>query len=70
MSELFGYVNEIYYKNKSIYSVSVLEKYWVAQCGWLCLCIKVDMGMTIKNFWKLFFYWVNREHYIKFIVIK
>ena len=40
------------------------------QCGWLFLCTSVDMGMSINNFWKLFYYGVKMDHHEKFIGIR
>ena len=34
------------------------------------LCTVVDTGMTITNYWKLFRYGVNRDHYEKLIGIR
>ena len=42
-------VNEVDSHNKSRQSDLALEKWWVTQCGWLRLCTKVAMGMTITN---------------------
>ena len=46
------------------------EKFWVAQCGCLQLCMTVAMGMTITNFWELLIYGVKRYHYEKLIGIR
>ena len=70
MPKFFGYVNEVYSHNKPRRSGLVLEKLWVTQCGWLRLCMEVDMGITITNFWKLFSYGVKRNHYEKLIGIR
>ena len=61
MYKFFGSVNEVESHNKSRQSDSSLEKFWVAQCIWLCLCTTVHMGMTITNCWKLFCYGVKRD---------
>ena len=45
----FGEVNEVDSCNKSRQSDLVLEKFWVTQCGWLCLFTSVAMGITINN---------------------
>ena len=68
--QLFSVVNEVDSHNKSIQSDLALEKWWVTQYGWLRLCKKVAMGMTITNCWKLFRYGVKREHYDKLIDIR
>ena len=47
-----------------------LENLLVTQCGWLRLCTKVDMGMNISNFWKMFLYGVKRDHFEKLISIR
>ena len=63
-------VNEVDSHSKSIHSDLELEKWWVTQCGWLRLCMTVAMGMNITNCWKLFRYWVKRDHYEKKIGIR
>ena len=70
MSKFFGSVNEVQSHNKSRHSDIALEKLWIMQCVWLRLCTTVAMGMTITNFWKLFFYGVKRDQYYKFIGIR
>ena len=69
-SNFFGSVNEVGSHNKSIQSDLALEKFWVAQGGWVQLCTTVAMGMTITNCWKLFRYGVKRDHYGNFIGIR
>ena len=61
MYKFFGSVNEVEYHNKSRQSDLSLEKFCVAQCGWIYICTTGDMGMTITNFLKLFSYGVNRD---------
>ena len=68
--KFFGYVNEFDSHNKSRQYYLALEKFWVTQYGWLRLCTTVAMGMTITNFWKLFYYGVKRDHYDKSIGIR
>ena len=70
MYKLFGSVKDFDYCNRSKQSDLVLKKYWVTQCGWLWLCMKVAMGIAITNFWKLFSYGVKRYNYERFIGIK
>ena len=47
-----------------------LGKLWVTQCGCIWLCTNFSMGITIENFWKIFHYGVNIEHYDRCIGIK
>ena len=70
MSKCFSAVNEVDFRNKSRQSYLALDKWWVTQCGWMRLCTKVVMGMTITNCWKLFRYGVKRYHYDKLIGIR
>ena len=70
MYKFFGSVNEGDSYNKSRQSYLALEKFWVTQCSWLCLCTTVAIGMKITNCWKLFCYGVKRYHYNKFIGIR
>ena len=37
-----------------------LEMLWVNQCGWICLCNAVAIGMTVTNFWKIFCHGVKK----------
>ena len=67
MSNFFGSVNKVDSHNKSRQLDIALEELWVTQCGWLCLCTTVAMGMKITNSWKQFGYRIKREHYDKFI---
>ena len=70
LCQFFSAVHEVYYHNKSRKSYLALDKWWVTQCGWLQLCTTVAVGMNITNFWKLFCYGVNRDHYDKLIGIR
>ena len=70
MSKCFSAVNEVDSHNKSRQYDLTLEKWWVTQCGWLRLCKKVAMGMTMNNCWKLFRYGVKRDHCEKLIGIR
>ena len=70
MSKNKSSVNEVDSHNKAIQSYLALEKWWVTQCGWVRLCTTVAMEMTINNCWKLFRYWVKRDHYEKLIGIR
>ena len=70
MSKFFGAVNEVDSHNKSRQSDLRMDKLWVTQCGWQCLCMAVSMLMTITNCLKLFCYGVKREHYYKLIGIR
>ena len=65
MSRLFGSFNEFYPNKKPRQYGLALEKYWVNQCGWIHLCMTVAMGMTIYNFWNVYFNRVNIYHYEK-----
>ena len=64
------FVNEVESHKKYRWSDLALEKYWVTQCGWVRLCATVAMGMSITNFWKLFYNGVKRYHYEKLIDIR
>ena len=39
-------------------------------CGWIWLCTKVSIGMTITNIWKPFICGIKRYHYKKLISIR
>ena len=67
MYKFFVLVNEVDYHKKHIQSDLAMEKYWVTQCGWICLCMAVAMVTNINNFWKPFSYGVNIDHYEKLI---
>ena len=54
VSKFFGSVNEAESHNRSKKHDLALEKFWVNQCGWIRLCMIIDMGMTITNGWKPF----------------
>ena len=49
MSKLFVAVNDFDSHKKSRHYDLALEKFWVTQCGWLRLCMKVAMVMAITN---------------------
>ena len=70
MSKFFCSVNDLDSHNKACQLDLALEKFWVAQCGWLQLCTTVPMGVKITNCWKLFLCEVNRDHYKKIIGIR
>ena len=70
MYKIFGYVNEVESHKKFIHSDLALVKYWVTQCGCIRLCTTFSMGITIKNFWRLFCYGVKQYHYVKLICIR
>ena len=70
MTKLFGSVNEVEPHNKSRQYGLALEEFWVTQCGWLWLCMKVSTEMTINNFWKISCYGVKIYHYDKLIGIR
>ena len=66
-SFLLWYINEVDPHKKPRQYALALEKLWVAQCGWIQLCITVAMGMAINRLWKLFHYGFKRDHYAKLI---
>ena len=70
MSKKLSAVNEVDSHNKSRQSDLALEKWWVAQYGWLRLCMTVAMVMTITNWSKHFRYGVKRDHYDKLISLR
>ena len=70
LCQYFSAVNEVESHNKAVQYDLALEKCWVTQCGWLRLCKKVAMGMTMNNCWKLFRYGVKRDHCEKLIGIR
>ena len=70
MYKLFGAVNEVDSHKKLRQSDLALEKFCVTQHGWMRLCTKVDMGMTITNLWKMFCYGVKRYQYEKLMGIR
>ena len=70
MSNFFSAVDEVDPHNKSRQSGLELDEFWVNQCGWLWLCTKFAMVMTITNCWKLFRCGVKRDLYEKMIGIR
>ena len=63
-------VNEADSHKKSIQYDLSLEKWCVTQFGLLRLFTTVAMVMNMTNFWKLFSYGVQRDHYHKLIDIR
>ena len=53
-SKFLGSINEVESHNKSHPSDIALDKFWVAQYGWLWLCNTGSMGMTMNNEYKRF----------------
>ena len=65
MYKFFGSVNLVDSHKKLRPSAISMEIYWVTQYNWVQLCTKVDIGITINNFLKLFRYEVKIDYYEK-----